>query len=95
MDSLDQVREIWAEVLDVPEVGADVNFFEAGGDSILLIILLERLNALTDRELAPPDLFQHSTIRAQADLLAGNRDIPAATPSGDRTALLGRARRGN
>jgi aryl carrier-like protein len=96
MDLLDQVRRVWTEVLDVPEIGVDINFFEAGGDSILLIILLERLNALTDRELEPPDLFQHSTVRAQAELLAGTAGTPAPTQAGSgRGALLGRARRGS
>ncbi len=91
-DLLDGVRTAWAEVLDTSEVPDDVNFFDAGGDSILLIVLLDRLNALTDRALEPPDLFQHSTVRAQAALLAGTAETtPAAVPN--RSALLGRARR--
>ncbi|WP_063628935.1 phosphopantetheine-binding protein [Amycolatopsis taiwanensis] len=96
MDMLDRVRQVWTEVLDVREVGVDVNFFEAGGDSILLIILLEKLNALTGRGLEPPDLFRHTTVRAQADLLAGRVGAPTPAPDGnDRSALLDRARRGN
>ena len=91
-DLLDGVRAAWAEVLDTPEVPDDVNFFDAGGDSILLIVLLDRLNALTGRALEPPDLFQHSTVRAQAALLAGTT-APAAAAVPNRSALLGRARR--
>jgi hypothetical protein len=97
---VERVRQVWAEVLDVASVGDDVNFFEAGGDSILLILLLEKLNVMTDRELEPPDLFQHSTVRAQAALLTADGaelgDTPADTPQAtDRSALLGRARRGS
>jgi aryl carrier-like protein len=101
-DLLDDVRTAWAEVLDTREVPDDVNFFDVGGDSILLIVLLERLNALTGRDLEPPDLFQHSTVRAQAALLAGTTTTtttpatpatPAAATVPDRSALLGRARR--
>jgi aryl carrier-like protein len=91
-DLLDDVRTAWAEVLDTPEVPDDVNFFDAGGDSILLIVLLDRLNALTGRALEPPDLFQHSTVRTQAALLAGTTETAAAAVP-DRSALLGRARR--
>lgn len=91
-DLLDDVRTAWAEVLDTREVPDDVNFFDAGGDSILLVVLLDRLNALTGRDLEPPDLFQHSTVRAQAALLAGTTEsVAAAVPN--RSALLGRARR--
>lgn len=91
-DLLDGVRAAWAEVLDTTSVPDDVNFFDAGGDSILLIVLLDRLNALTGRAIEPPDLFQHSTVRAQVALLAGTTEtaVPAVP---DRSALLGRARR--
>ncbi len=93
---LDQVRDAWLEVLDVPRIGLDEAFFDAGGDSILLILLLERLNTLAGDRLEAADLFQHSTVRAQAALIAG--DQPAAVPvvrgPGDRSALLGRARGG-
>lgn len=96
-DLLDGVRAAWAEVLDTHEVPDDVNFFDAGGDSILLIVLLDRLNALTGRALEPPDLFQHSTVRAQVALLTGTTETvtteTAAAAVPDRSALLGRARR--
>ena len=92
LDLLDDVRAAWAEVLDAPHVPDDVGFFDVGGDSILLIVLLDRLNTLTDRTLEPPDLFQHSTVRAQAALLAGTTETVAASVP-DRSALLGRARR--
>ena len=65
----DQVRLAWAEVLDVESVPDDVNFFELGGDSLLLIVLLERLNGMTERDLEAADLFQHSTVTAQVELL--------------------------
>jgi hypothetical protein len=94
-DLLAGVRAAWAEVLDTPEVPDDIGFFDVGGDSILLIVLLDRLNALTDRTLEPPDLFQHSTVRAQTALLAGTTETAttgrATVPN--RSALLGRARR--
>jgi hypothetical protein len=92
-DLLEEVRAAWSEVLDTPDVPADVNFFDAGGDSILLVVLLDRLNALTGRGLEPPDLFQHSTVRAQAALLAGGDGSTATASVPDRSALLGRARR--
>ncbi|MFE0250602.1 amino acid adenylation domain-containing protein [Streptomyces sp. NPDC059010] len=67
-----KIRAIWCALLDRPEVGLDQPFFEAGGNSLLLIALLERLRGLGAREVAVGDLFSHVTVRAQAALLAGD-----------------------
>lgn len=94
------VRQAWAEVLDVEDVTSvplDANFLETGGSSLLLIMLWEQLDGLTNRDLRVSDLFQHGTVRAQACLLAG--EVPgasrAAAPSAAhaRGQLIGRARR--
>ncbi|MFE2285520.1 acyl carrier protein [Streptomyces sp. NPDC059443] len=62
---------MWSEVLEAGDVPYDVNFFDAGGDSLLLIVLMERLSELTGRELDAADLFEHSTIDAQIEFLTG------------------------
>jgi len=95
LSTLDRVRQAWAEALDVKTVPDDVSFFTAGGDSLLLIVLLERLNEMTDQDLEAADLFQHNTVLAQVALI----DEPAAEHTlaelgaTNRQALLGRARR--
>jgi hypothetical protein len=93
---LDQVRAAWAETLqvDVEAVPLDVRFFEAGGNSLLLLLLWELLNGMTSRDLKAADLFQHSTVTAQTELLAGGAEA-LAVPGGTagRRGLLGRARR--
>lgn len=100
LDRLDRVRRAWAHALDVPDVPDDVPFFEAGGDSLLLIVLLDELNESADGRLEAADLFQHTTVRAQAALIrdlagAGRRADPVTTVGPrDRGALLGLARRG-
>jgi len=93
VSKVDQVREAWAEALDIEtgEVPLDVSFFDAGGNSLLLLLLWERLTELTARDLKAADLFQHSTVEAQAEFLDGTDDAPAA-PAPSRSALLGRAR---
>jgi aryl carrier-like protein len=95
---LDRVRAAWAEVLDVDDpagLDLDENFLEAGGSSLLLIMLWEDLHDLSGTPLKVSDLFQHATIRAQAALLAG---VTQARPqqaigASERRSLLGRARR--
>jgi hypothetical protein len=97
LDLLDRVRRAWAEVLDVEVDGVplDVSFLEAGGTSLLLVMLWEELHELTANDLKVSDLFQHGTVRAQARLLgAPAPSEPVATPAPDRSGLLGRARRG-
>jgi Phosphopantetheine attachment site len=68
---LSAVRKAWAETLgtDVDAVPIDVGFFDAGGNSLLLLLLWEQLIELTSRELRATDLFQHPTVRSQAVLL--------------------------
>ncbi|MFG3346199.1 amino acid adenylation domain-containing protein [Streptomyces sp. NPDC048018] len=101
-DSLvEQVRQAWQDLLRVPEVPLEQAFFEAGGSSLLLIRLLERLRALTARPLEVGDLFRHATVRSQAALLRGPSSPPAPIPAqatpggggGDRSRLAARRRR--
>lgn len=95
-DIVENVRQAWAEVLDVTadQVPLDTNFLEAGGSSLLLIMLWEQLSELTEQRLRVSDLFQHSTVRAQTALLVGGvQDAMAALGTRDRRQLLGRARR--
>ncbi|MFI7409661.1 amino acid adenylation domain-containing protein [Streptomyces sp. NPDC049627] len=81
-----KIRAIWCALLDRPDVGLDQPFFEAGGNSLLLIALLERLRGLGARDVAVGDLFSHVTVRAQAALLARG-DLRA---EGGRPATTGR-----
>jgi hypothetical protein len=79
---LAQVRQTWAEVLgteSAESVPLDVKFLEAGGNSLLLVMLWEQLQPLAARPLKLSELFQHATVRAQAALLVGTPE--AATPA--------------
>lgn len=98
-DLLARVRLAWAEVLDADtadSVPLDTNFLEAGGSSLLLVMLCEQLQAMTNRPVQVSDLFHHGTVRAQAALLAGGEQGPDRTAIGARARerLIGRARRG-
>ncbi|WP_406062394.1 acyl carrier protein [Streptomyces sp. NBC_01077] len=96
---LARVRQAWADVLDLDsadEVPEDVNFLEAGGSSLLLIMLWEELDPLTERTLKVSDLFQHSTVKAQVVLLAdtsGAEEELTELGARNRGGLIGRARR--
>jgi len=60
---------IWKDVLEIPEVGVDDNFFDLGGHSILAIRVLTRIKAEFDVELSQAAFFQSPTIAELAALL--------------------------
>jgi aryl carrier-like protein len=98
-DLVGQIRAIWADVLgtdSVESVSVDENFLEAGGNSMLLVMLWEELQPLATRPVKLSELFEHGTVRAQARLLAPE-PAPAGEPAGaahetDRRSLLSQRR---
>ncbi|MGW7056256.1 amino acid adenylation domain-containing protein [Streptomyces sp. NPDC054887] len=76
------VCEIFAEVLDLPEVGIDDDFFDLGGHSMLLVRLRDRLQNATGRQLAVADLFRHPTAAALAGRLRSTGEERTDGPTG-------------
>ncbi|MEV4434132.1 amino acid adenylation domain-containing protein [Streptomyces sp. NPDC049585] len=68
---------LFAEVLGVAEVGADHNFFELGGDSILTIQLVGRARKAGLR-FSPRDVFTHRTPQALAAALQHEQETEQA-----------------
>jgi amino acid adenylation domain-containing protein/non-ribosomal peptide synthase protein (TIGR01720 family) len=60
-----QLVKIWREVLKLPAIGIDDNFFMLGGDSILSIQIISRATRL-GIGLSVKQLFLHQTIRKLA-----------------------------
>jgi amino acid adenylation domain-containing protein len=79
------IAEVWCEVLGAERVGADENFFDVGGNSLLVARVRTRLQERFGRELSLVALLRHTTIRALAAHLARD-DAPAAAeePEADR-----------
>jgi len=67
---LETVRSIWCDVLDVNDVEDDVAFFDAGGNSMLVVALVEKLSDASGRMLKTRDVLRAPSIKAQAELLA-------------------------
>ncbi|RAG87125.1 acyl carrier protein [Streptacidiphilus pinicola] len=73
-DRIALVRSLWAEVLetaDTESVPQDTNFFDAGGDSLLLVALVERIRQATGVPVRTMDVLRAGTVRGQAALLEG------------------------
>ena len=62
---------IWQDVLGLAEVGAEDNFFDLGGHSLLLGRVHQRITAEVRADLPLIALFQYPTIGALARYLAG------------------------
>lgn len=86
------VRSIWQEVLNTEHVDEDVSFFDAGGDSLRLVILVERLSQVSGRALRTIDLFRAGTMRGQAELLVAPAESTTVGRGSSRDRLMGAVR---
>jgi amino acid adenylation domain-containing protein len=70
------VMEIWQEVLRIETIDLDDNFFDLGGNSLLGLKAIERIQQRCDLQLSVVRLYQYATIRSMAkhvtESLGGN-----------------------
>ncbi|WP_437981548.1 amino acid adenylation domain-containing protein [Sorangium sp. So ce117] len=87
------IARIWAEVLRRPRVGHDDNFFDLGGDSLLLVSMARSLRERFSRDVPLVHLFEHPTVSQQAAYLRtlGVNAPPSA--NGEDAAAVGAAPR--
>ncbi len=71
-----RIAAVWRELLQVERVGIHDGFFELGGDSILSIQAVSRMNRQGIR-LTPRQLFAHQTIAELAPLILATEEAPA------------------
>lgn len=83
-----RVAEVWCEVLGLEQVGAEDNFFDAGGDSLALTSVAVLLRERLDRPVTRLDMFGHPSVRAMAEHLAAE-DPTALSPRRRRTRDTG------
>jgi amino acid adenylation domain-containing protein len=62
--------EIWERVLNIHQIGILDDFFELGGDSLLVVHMLIEINEEFGQNLAPSTLLAHGTIKSLATALA-------------------------
>ena len=65
------IRTIWSELLCTKDVPLDANFFDMGGNSLLLFALHAKLEATLNCKLPIVDLFEFTTIRKLAKHVTG------------------------
>jgi len=77
-----QVAALWRGILKLERVGLNANFFDLGGHSLLLVRLQAALKREFGQEIPLVELFQRTTVAAQAERLgtpvAGNSALERA-----------------
>ncbi|MCA1587099.1 MAG: non-ribosomal peptide synthetase, partial [Acidobacteria bacterium] len=69
---------IWTDLLRLPSVGVDENFFDLGGHSLLAVQAVARVREATAQNIPITDLFRFPTIRGLARYLSGASEPSAA-----------------
>jgi hypothetical protein len=91
------VADVWRDVLRVDQVGVEDNFFDVGGNSLLVTKVRSRLEEALGRPVRTITLFRYPTVRDLAAHLDDPDDPgPSAVrddPAAGRRSLLARARR--
>ncbi len=64
------IAAVWKEILHLSEVGIEDNFFDLGGNSLLLVQLHARLQKIFGEQLTMVQLFEHPTIGSLAAQLS-------------------------
>lgn len=96
-DSVKRTLErLWREAIGLQNICTEKNFFEAGGNSLLLVQLHESIQKEFHTEFPLTELFRHPTIESQAALLRG-REVggrpQACAPAQEQPPSGMRARR--
>ncbi|MCK4259319.1 MAG: amino acid adenylation domain-containing protein [Halanaerobiales bacterium] len=75
----EKLIKIWADLLKIEQdmVGIDTNFFESGGNSLLIMAFHSKLSVeLVLEDIPVVDLFQYPSIRMFSDYLSNRDDEP-------------------
>jgi len=61
------IAKIWQEVLGLEQVGVNDNFFDLGGDSLLMLQVQNKVQAALKKDIPLVELFEHATVRAMTE----------------------------
>ena len=79
-----QIAAIWKRAFGMDDIGADENFFDLGGQSLLMIQVHRGLRDVLQEDLSIVTMFQFPTIRELAKHLGRPKDEPVESGIADR-----------
>jgi acyl-coenzyme A synthetase/AMP-(fatty) acid ligase/aryl carrier-like protein len=74
------------EIFEIDSIGTQDNFFEAGGNSILIMRLNNRLKKVLGREIAIATVFQYPTVASLSAYLGRPQGVDSGRDEQDRMA---------
>ncbi|MEM7331797.1 MAG: amino acid adenylation domain-containing protein [Chloroflexota bacterium] len=74
-----QLREIWAEYLNIHQIGIDDSFFELGGNSLFGMRVATAIEEKFDIDFSPVKLIQYPTLRKLGGFL--DTQVTAVSPN--------------
>lgn len=78
-DMEQELSTIWAEILDIAQVGVQDPFFALGGHSLKMAKMIYRIQERLQVKVTFKELFDHQTIRELAHLLRQKTSVHAAS----------------
>ena len=78
---------IWSELLQLADIGVQTNFFEAGGNSLLVTRMLHTIAEQFEVYTTYKDLLRYPTIRSLAAMLDGRDKIVEPPPTRAETGV--------
>jgi amino acid adenylation domain-containing protein len=80
-DTLEQrLIQVWEEILCVSSVGPDSDFFSLGGDSLLAVRVVDRLERVVGRRYPASALLRYQTVRELAEKIRAGDEMVAVRP---------------
>src|SRR5262245_10854514 len=69
---------IWREVLELPTIGVDDDFFELGGNSLQVLMVFMEIEARLGCSLSPTVIVQAPTIARLAEFIRATKGVAAS-----------------
>jgi acyl carrier protein len=82
------IAAVWQQVFNVERVSIHSNFFDLGGNSLLLAKVHSKLRAALNRDIQIVELFKYTTIYSLAKYLSETEAKPVLLDSGREQADL-------
>lgn len=81
------LANIWEDLLGIDKVGIQDNFFDLGGDSLLLLRLQVKISQALGVHLSPAEMFEYPTINTLARRLSQPAEQSVALDASERAQL--------
>ncbi|WP_339919627.1 AMP-binding protein [Photorhabdus noenieputensis] len=69
-----ELRILWSDLLKVDDIPFDADFFEIGGHSLIMLVMISKISKLFGLRLNAGDIFENSTLRDLSNYIVKYRD---------------------